>query len=57
MRKLRHQQAFDVFPNRRQRDAIERHESNLGEYRAQQASVIERFATDITRFKRLKGID
>ncbi len=39
------------------KDTIERHEANLRKFRADEAEINARFAGDITRFKRLKGID
>lgn len=38
-------------------ETIRRQEQNLEKYRKSQHDVIERFAGDITRFKKLKGID
>lgn len=37
--------------------AIERHESNLSQFRNEEKLIRERFEGDIERFKRLKGID
>ena len=37
--------------------AIERHESNLSQFRNEEKQIRERFEGDIERFKRLKGID
>lgn len=37
--------------------AIERHESNLSQFRNEEKEIRERFEGDIQRFKRLKGID
>ena len=39
------------------RDTIERQQENLDKYKTSQEDVIKRFAGDIARFKRLKGID
>lgn len=36
---------------------IERHESNLLKYRAEEQQIVARFEGDINRFKALKGID
>jgi hypothetical protein len=38
------------------RETIERHQSNLKKYRADEQLIISRFAGDISRFKVLKGI-
>ncbi len=37
--------------------AIERHESNLSQFRNEEKQIRERFEGDIERFKRLKGLD
>lgn len=38
-------------------ETIHRQEQNLEKYRQSQEEIIKRFAVDISRFKRLKGID
>ena len=42
---------------RRTNDIIARHERNLSKFRADEQQIIARFDGDITRFKRLKGIE
>lgn len=39
------------------KDTIERHEENLKKFKADEAQIKARFAGDVTRFKKLKGID
>lgn len=39
------------------KETIARHERNLEKYQSDEQQIIERFADDIARFKRLKGID
>ena len=39
------------------RETIERHESNLLKYRADEKQIYARFENDIGRFKKLRGID
>lgn len=41
---------------RKTRDTIERHQANLEKFQADEKEIIERFAGDISRFKKLKGI-
>ena len=41
---------------RRTKETIERHQRNLKKYRTDEADIIARFAGDISRFKKLKGI-
>ncbi len=39
------------------RDTIERHQSNLQQYKRDEQKIINKFEVDITRFKKLKGIE
>ena len=42
---------------RETKDTIARHERNLKKYRSDEQQIIARFAGDVNRFKKLKGID
>jgi len=42
---------------RRTKDTIARHQRNLRKYDTGEMQIIERFDGDITRFKKLRGID
>ena len=42
---------------RKTKEIISRHESNLEKFRSDEQQIIARFDGDISRFKRLKGID
>ncbi len=42
---------------RKTKETIERHQTNLKKYRADEQQIITRFAGDISRFKILKGIE
>lgn len=42
---------------RKTKETIERHQSNLKKFRADEQQIITRFAGDISRFKILKGIE
>jgi len=39
------------------KDTIERHEGNLNRFKSDEEDIVERFAVDILRFKRIKGLD
>ena len=39
------------------KETIERHENNLQRFKADETDIVERFAVDILRFKRIKGLD
>ncbi|MEL7185419.1 MAG: hypothetical protein AAFN50_03145, partial [Pseudomonadota bacterium] len=39
------------------RDTIERHQTNLEKFQNDEREIMERFDGDISRFKRLKGIE
>jgi hypothetical protein len=42
---------------RRTKKTIERHQANLKKFQADEQQIVARFAGDISRFKRLKGIE
>jgi hypothetical protein len=39
------------------KNTIERHEGNLNRFKSDEEDIVERFAVDILRFKRIKGLD
>ena len=39
------------------RETIARHEGNLERFKVDEKDIVERFETDIVRFKRLKKVD